>query len=312
MLRYLRSMDNVSLGTDDLPQDERLRRAVLRGDNALATSAPILRHLIGDRDNALFSDAIVAHVGGMTAHVVQQLLSNDPSYHDQHSRLLSKLLEKQQFVTACHAFAIEYRLAERLRDVHDIDPVLTPILQALIGSDNSDLSALGMAVLTSQARFMQQQRRMELPLTELPGELFAVVVDLRNSVVSKGDSGTTSFADYDEANGRMALLDRLVCSIGQGASATLALDHAGVAIFLSGVAHLSQQHRQIIALSTDEGQIARLGVSLRAAGLRAAEIAKQLDLLHSHTGPMAAIEQLRIDQAKEILATSFDPNSSTI
>ena len=53
-----------------------------------------------------------------------------------------------------------------------IDPVLTGLVQELIASQDSGVSALAMQALAAQSRFVQSQRRMELPLGELPGDLF--------------------------------------------------------------------------------------------------------------------------------------------
>jgi hypothetical protein len=50
--------------------------------------------------------------------------------------------------------------------------VLSPLVQELVAAKEGDMAALAMTVLAAQARFMQHHRRMELPLGELPGDLF--------------------------------------------------------------------------------------------------------------------------------------------
>ena len=64
------------------------------------------------------------------------------------------------------------RVLERLQARSGIDPVLTPLVQDLVASKDGSVASLAMAVLASQARFQQHYRRMELPLRELPGDLF--------------------------------------------------------------------------------------------------------------------------------------------
>ncbi len=62
-----------------------------------------------------------------------------------------------------------------------------------------------------------------------------------------------------------ALLARLVTGMGGGAIAALSVDHAGAAIFLTALSIGSGQDRDLAVLSTNDRQLARLALALRAA-----------------------------------------------
>ena len=61
--------------------------------------------------------------------------------------------------------------------------------------------------------------------------------------------------------------------------AALALDHAGLALFVSGLAAMTRQPRALAILSCHEGQAVRLALSLRAAGLEPAAVEAQFAVL---------------------------------
>ena len=166
----------------EMPVEAVLRGELAQGDVVLGTIGPILGHLLANQDHSLFSDEIVARVSGMANHVARQLLSaeaeacesDDPKrFAVEHADTLTgALVTSLPFLTHCHALSLEWQLARRLEERSGIDPVLSPLLQALIASDDAATASSAMAMLAAQARFMQQQRRMELPLGELPPELF--------------------------------------------------------------------------------------------------------------------------------------------
>ena len=54
--------------------ETRLRDELAQGDAILSTAAPILRHLLVNEDQALFSDEVVARVRWMLTDVARQLL----------------------------------------------------------------------------------------------------------------------------------------------------------------------------------------------------------------------------------------------
>ena len=199
-------------------------------------------------------------------------------------------------------------MARRLEARSGIDPVLSPLLQALIASDNSATAATAMAALAAQARFMQQQRRMELSLGELPPELFHLVVGTWRS--RAGDAEPINRAEvalrlrYDEGAGRIGLLARLVSGMGGGVRAALSLGHAGTALFLSALAATAHQDRDLVTVGTNESQLARLALSLRLAGLGPREVEEQFLYIHPDIALPDGFEQLRAERAGALLAAS--------
>ena len=159
-----------------------LRDELGRGDAMLATSRPILRHLLVNDDHALFSDEMIARIRGMMNHVARQLLFAQAAAggtldragyaDDRQDALAQALFEDTDFLAHAHALTLEAQLAERLQRRSGIDAVLSPLVQELAAAREMDMAALAMAVLAAEARFLQHHRRMELPLGELPGDLF--------------------------------------------------------------------------------------------------------------------------------------------
>ncbi len=300
----------------DRSRDEQLAAALTRADLALCSSVPIVKHLIDGTDSSLFSDAIIARVTGMAANVAYQLAGG---IHDETmtgienaatKAFFTLLVGDDAFIAHCHALACEYSVIERLRAVQSIDPVLTPMLQAVIASDDATLSGEAMAVLSAQARFMRHLERMELPLSELPGDIFDTIIGLSCGVAPQDgevnrDRETAMRANYDEAAGRIAKLDRLVNRLGKSAMAALAIDHAGVALFLSSLACLSHQPRDMFAMSMDTDQIVRLAIAMRAVGLDADKLASQLELIAPDLQTTDMIARMGPDRARELLATMF-------
>ncbi len=306
--------------TTEIPVEAVLRDELAHGDAALGTVAPILGHLVVSPDNTLFSDEIVAQVRGMASSVAGQMLGvqgrearddNLPEFVEQHSEeLVGHLLTNAGFLSHCHALSIERQLAQRLHDRSAIDLVLSPLLQALIASDDPDVSSNAMAVLTAQARFIQQQGRMELPLKELPGDLFHAAVLTWRTHAGEGLDEITAAAEmhlraeYDEGASRLGLMSRLVAGLGNGAMAALSAAHAGVAIFLTALAAASQQDRDLAVQSTNDRQLGRLALALRAGGLKPNEVEEQFVVIHPNVALPDGFDLLRRDRAAEILAAS--------
>ena len=162
--------------------EDMLRGELAQGDVILSTARPILRHLLANDDHALFSDEVIAKIRGMMVHLARQLLfklaeelkkdERGAFVEQRQDALATVLLEDTAFLGHAHALAIEAQLAERLQARSGIDPVLSPLMQELAASSDGAQAAAAMRIVASQARFMQHQRRMELPLAELPAELF--------------------------------------------------------------------------------------------------------------------------------------------
>ena len=299
-----------------------LRDELAYGDAQIGTIAPILRHLLANDEHSVFSDEIIARVRGIMADIASQLLTElaiasgetEKRDHagDAVAMLIESLLGHSGFLAHVHALALEWQLTERMQARLGLDPVLSPLLQALIASSEAAVASSAMALLASQARFATSQRRMQLPLSELPGDLLhAALLALRGQCSEDADgqaAATTAEqtirARFDESRSRLGLISRIVTGMGGGATAALALTHAGVGIFLSALALASGQDRDMAVLSTNEGQLARLALALRASGLKPQAIEEQFVSLHPEVALPAGFEQLGSDQAAALLARS--------
>jgi hypothetical protein len=296
-----------------------LRDELGRGDLMIATSRPILRHLLANDDNALFSDEMIARIRGMMNHVASQLLLAQAAASDTLDRgryaadrqdeLAQALFEDTDFLAHAHAITLEAQLTERLQARSGIDSVLSPLVQELAAAREMDIAALAMAVLAAQARFMQHFRRMELPLGELPGDLFHRALVLLGSLAEDAGEAAEEAErrlreSYDEGAGRLGLLTRLVMAMGQRAARALAIDHAGLAIFSTALAMASSQERNLAVLSFADRQFARLALALRAAGLRQQAVEEQFLYLHPEITLPDGFDMLRADRAAAMLAGS--------
>jgi hypothetical protein len=165
-----------------------------------------------------------------------------------------------------------------------------------------------MGLLASQARFVQAQRRMQLPLGELPGDLVhAAVLAMRGQAGNDEAAAAAEQAiraGYDEGRSRLGLISRLITGMGGGATAALSITHAGTAMFISALALGSGQDRDMAVLATNEAQLARLALALRAAGLRQQAIEEQFVSLHPEVALPPGFEQLGSDHAAALLARS--------
>lgn len=302
----------------DWPEATALRDALSRGDTMLARSWPILQHLLSTSDQSLFSDEIVARIRGMLTDLAGQILRAQARATGQEGRerfveqhrdgLAEHFFVNPALVGHCHALALEWLLAARLEARHALDPVLSPLLQRLIGHDDAAISSAAMAALAAQARFAQVQRRMELPLTELPGDLLHEIL-LDSSDFAKESSTDASARaeaklrdEFDEAGGRLGLLARLVAALGPSAHAALDIEQAGAAIFLTALASRSGQTRDLAAISTNEQQLARLLLGLRAAGLKPAEVEAQALRIHGDMASLDGLDDIGTREAAQLLA----------
>lgn len=291
------------------PVETRLRDALERGDAVLGTVAPVLRHLLASDDSGLFGDATLARVRGMIGDIARQLAAHLPEPRAQ-DVLNAALIDNPGFLTHLHALVLEWQLSELLQARLALDPVLSPLLQALIASADETTAALAMNFLAAQARFGQSQRRMRLPLTELPGDLLhAALVTMRSVAGIEPQSDSRAAAaeaalrsGYDEGRSRLGLLARLVTGMGAGAVAALSLPHAGVAIFLSALTIASGQDRDLTALAASETQRTRLALALRAAGLKSSAIECQLLALDPDAEMPVGLDRLEADRAAVLLA----------
>lgn len=306
--------------TGDKNRTAALRDELSRGNAMLARVAPILAHLLATPDHSLFSDELVARIRGMCHDMAWQILraqaeatgeKGRDAFADRHGEdLAEQFFSSPAILSHCHALALEWQLSTRMEQQYGIDPVLSPLLQDQIASSDSSQASAAMAALATQARFAQSQRRMELPLAELPGDLFHELLlgwrayngQRRSDAMIRAEAKLRN--GYDESANRLALLARLVSGMGEGARAALDIGHAGVALFLSALSARSGQSRCKAVLSTNEKQVLRLALGLRASGLERADIESQVLRLHPQADPPRAIGEVSPSDAAQLLAES--------
>lgn len=299
-----------------------LRERLARDEATAGTIAPVLRHLIAHDDNSIFSDEIVARVRGMVGDIAWQLIDRQPIDRQpidgpsdrrdeaaEASALSAAIAANQAFLCHIHALALEWQLTERLQARLGLDPVLPPLLQALIESTDPAIAESAMQLLASQARFGQAQRRMTLSLAELPGDLLhAALIAMRTLAGPAPEADARAAAaeasiraDFDESRSRLGLISRLVTGMGAGSVAALSVGHAGVAIFLTALAAASGQDRDLVALSTNEAQLARFAIALRAAGLKLSAIEEQSFAIHPDIALPDGFDRLDVERAAALL-----------
>src|SRR5687767_9607361 len=138
--------DPVITQSSDTPVEAALRAELSRSDLTLAAISPVLRHLLTNDDHSLFSDEILSRVRGMIGSLARALLTaqgetsgrTDPNGIDEadHEALTVAMLAHDGLVGHCHALAVEWQITARLEAGHAVDPVLSPLLRALVASDD--------------------------------------------------------------------------------------------------------------------------------------------------------------------------------
>lgn len=302
-----------------------IRVELTREYRGLVGVAPVLGHMLVNSGNALVSDAIVARVRGMLNDLAHQLISRLP--HGEQSgaagpeegvdRLADQLAQDAPILTYLHAAAIESVLVERLDLKSSIDPVLTPLWQELVASEDFATGEAAMQALASQSRFLQTQRRMQHPLDELPSEILERVLRIWVRGTSIGDEPDVSAAmraiklEYDEAETRLGLISRLVGAMRSGMIAALEIEHAGLALFVTALAQASGQSRELAVLACHQDQAMRLAISLKASGLEAPAVERQLLIFEPTLGIINDVAAISIERARELLSASRIENLNT-
>ena len=296
-----------------------LRDGLASGDAVIAALAPSLRQLLENGENPLLGDEIVASVRGMASDITRQLIeerakaagtrelvgSDDFGY----AALAQEIMQNPAIIGHLHALAVEWQLTRRLEVRHAVDPVLPPMLQRWLAASGSATAALAMQLLASQARFCQAQRRMQLPLSELPGDLLHGALLTMRTLAGSEDDDQSARADaairarIDDRQSRLGLLSRFVSGMGETVPTALSLTDAGAAIFLTALALASGQIRDLTVLATDQSQHARLALALRASGLNSQAAAEQLLALHPGAPLPGGLEELGPQAAAAILAS---------
>ncbi|GFE74255.1 MULTISPECIES: hypothetical protein [Novosphingobium] len=326
-------IDNAVHPADDQTAEALLRAELARGDAMADSVLPILQYLLAAEDSALFSDEILARVRGMVADMARQIVeqlfcdSAGPGQFAEDIEDLSRAFMADSLLLAhVHALALEWQMTERLQSRLALDPVVAPLVQAMIASAEGTVHGLAVSWLAAQARWCQAQRRMSLPLEELPGDLLhRVLLAVRGIfgagkaplAIRSGETGTLrderserlALAEaairrqYDEGSTRLGLASRLLTGLGGASHIALSVSHAGVALFLTALASGSGLRREAAVLATHEAQLARLALALRAAGLKAADIEKQFLAIHPEAMLPEGFERLGADVAASILAS---------
>ena len=273
-------------------------------DEALANVQPILRHLLGSDDHALFSDRIVAQIRAQLTDLACQLAGALDGAGVTAEALADAFVANPLLLGHAHALAIEAHLTERLAARLALDPVVSPRVQELVASPDADVSAAAMALLAAQARFGQTQRRGELPLTELPGDLLHIALLIVRAHCSNGAAAVEKFestlrGQFDEASSRLGLLHRLV---GGSSMAALDIGHAGVALFVTALARGAGLTRDAAVLATSQAQMSRLALALLAAGADPATVEQQFLALHPDVVLPHGFETLGATRAAALLA----------
>ncbi len=319
MLRYGGDMSDAtspSFSPDSMEQE--LGEALESADSTGGTVVPILRHVLSNEDNSLFADEIVARIRGMMRHLAVQLLDQleagpEGGFSAEHgnervSRLCDLLLESDALIRHVHALALETQLSDRLHARFGTDPALTPLLQSQIAGADPDLSALAMRFLAAQARHGQSQRRMKLPLLELPGDhlhhalLAMQSFDPDASLEASAAAAQALRRDYNEAATRLGLASLLLARMGAGAIEALSINHAGVALFASALALGSGLDHDSSTLATHVTQAARLALALRSAGIRPEAVREQCLALHPDLDFPEQFDTIGPDRAAALVA----------
>ena len=321
-------MNNPAFSLPEGPDENRVVEGLFgdeldAADLALANVSPILRHLLGNDDHALFSDRIVAQVRAQIEDLARQLAQSleaamghaDPrgAASQTSPGLAAAFIDSPPILAHAHALALEAQLAERLATRLSLDAVLSPLLQTLIASADPNTAATAMALLAAQARFVQAQRRGELPLAELPGDLLHAALLIMREHGAGEDPARDRIAavletairgNFDEAANRIGLLHRLVAGMGGGAIAALDVGHAGVALFVTALGLGAGLDRDAAVLATSEAQLPRLALALLASGAKSAAVEQQFVALHPEVTLPQGFETLRADRAAAVLAGS--------
>ncbi len=280
-----------------------LREELARADIARESVPAILVHLLANGRNSLLNDEIIARVRGMVRHVTEQVsaVSAEPTdtnatpQAEELDRLFANLIQFSPLLEFCHATTLEGRLLKQLESSNAIDPVLSPLLQSCVASEEGDLAELAIAVLASQARFMQHYGRMELPLSELPDDVY-------DGMVSHAGDWVRSDVDVRGGKCRLIMLAQLIDARNDHGKSGLSVAHAGASLFCSALAKMSGQSRTSAVLATDPEQTARLAIMLRASGLDAPAIGEQFGYLHGDLPTLESVETMRADRARKLLA----------
>lgn len=313
-------MESVATKMSVESAENLVREGLSASAETAEAAVPVLRHILSSDDNSLFSDDIVARMRGMLRHLAVQMLDRVaavdegqfPADHDRAktAALCDALVSSPALVAHLHGLALEWQLGERLHGRYGLDQVLTPLVQSLVAASDPALSALSMRFLAAQSRHCQAQRRMKLPLCELPATLMHEALAAVLSISGQEGEDATRAAgaaarireQVDEAGSRLGLMAAIIAAMGAEATSALSVGHAGAALFATALSAGSGLGREEAILSTHEGQVMRLALALRAAGMKPQDVRGQCVTLHPDIEFPDAFELINADRAAAILA----------
>ncbi|MFC0203890.1 hypothetical protein [Novosphingobium soli] len=294
-----------------------LREELARADAVAGTALPILRYLVSLEDDCLFGEDVLARVRGMIADLAAEVLhalagEARPCGHvgGDVDVLTRAFVDDAALLSHVHALAVEWQLTERLQLRLGLDPVFSPLLKEGMASVDPAVRHLASAFLAAQGRWCQVQRRMSLPLRDLPEAVREGVFAILRKLVGRDGDLADRLDRLHAAEGpsglepsREALAARLVTALA-AAGAALSLPHAGLALFLSAVAGGCGATRDAVIGATHERQAARFALMLRAVGLPSASITRALLALHPAGVPLPPLDPLQPEQARALLAAA--------
>ena len=274
--------------------------ALQRECELLRGNTNVLSQLVAAGDDGRFSDEAVAHVRAMIFDLARQSFGGQDGNSSGTDKLAEKLRSSPELLYQCHALALEWKLTVSLDIEAGIDPVLSPFVQSLIATAGDH----AMQLIAAQARYVEQQRRMALPLSELPAELLnAVLLARRNVAGTSNDLLEASIRrGFDETNTRLNRLRRLVATTKADPNALLDVAHAGVAVFLTALANRSGFSREDVVLFCHIGDGTQLALALRAAGCDSRAINRIMLMLRHDFEADAAFDTVSKEEAGALLA----------
>ena len=300
-----------------------LRDDLAHADQVMIHMGPILQHLLRNDDNSIFSDEIIARVRGMLSDLARQLVQAVGEHIRQAIACLPRpsgrivmtrsLAGNQALLNHLHMLAVEWQLTEKMQGRLGLDPVLTPLLQDIIASRDPDLAARGMNLLAAQARFGQLMRRMQIPLSELPGDLHHIALMTMQAYVAEDPSGLAAAGAAEStlrqqrmtAASRLELLDHVIGQLAGDSGRGLKIETAGIALFLSTLASGAGMSREMAIMCTTESQMARMALALSAAGADRTNLVTTFAALHPQISLPDGIDQIVPDAAAAMLASSL-------
>lgn len=252
-----------------------LRDELAYGD-AIYTSLPVmLSHIANAGEMSLYNEALITSLRVMARGVAEEILAPEIAGQGMETRhvghvekLTYALLNDEHFLMFSHALAFEGQLIAALSQRYRIDSVTPPLLSAMMASSRPDQGDAAMRVLAAQSRFLQHIRRMELPLAELPTQLYAHVLEIAvHNLDEETPIAIAMRRDLSTHDTRLEQLERVISILGDDANQALSLPYAGVSLFVSALSLKLNQPREAITLAAHESQLGRFALYLRASGL---------------------------------------------